>query len=130
MIASVTAVGPSTTPVAESVTSCTAVVADSPRGPRSAGSPGISNPTASFTPMSAFLSSSYLSCSVVVGQLALGMGAFRIYGHPGAQQRETAAVLRLGRLPPGLVDHRAALGTADERVSFWMRLGIRLLTLG
>ena len=53
--APVATVAPSMAPVADSVAVYAAAVADSPTEPRSAGSPGISIPMASFTPMMAFL---------------------------------------------------------------------------
>src|SRR5450631_4863550 len=61
--ASITGAAPSMMPLADSLTPCTAVAADSPIEPRSTGSPGISIPVASFTPMRAFLIASHMRAS-------------------------------------------------------------------
>src|SRR5664279_5205419 len=60
---SVTPVRPSTAPVADSVTPCAAVAAASPTAPRSIGKPGISIPSDSVTPATAFFNAAHIRIS-------------------------------------------------------------------
>ena len=60
---SVTPVRPSAAPAADSVTPCAAVAAASPTAPKSTGNPGISIPSDSVTPATAFFSAAHIRIS-------------------------------------------------------------------
>src|SRR5664280_2629836 len=98
---------PSMTPVADSVTVAAAVVAESPIEPRSAGSPGISSPVASFTLMRAFLIVSHMGASF---RLECGSGFSEVVSRvvEGELRRWTIRGAGGGRTPAGALHSGSA----------------------